>query len=323
SNRLSCLSVILLSFAGALPAQDLKLRQEATTMLEHAAALSAPSSRIGNRVSISFRAAKPDGTEDVGTFNVAFATWRTYRTETLSTDFHTLTVNDHGRKVTLQSRDVAPAVEQLVWWLVPIHVGRFDHADVIRSIVETGSNGRPARCIEFDTTYGAKTSANEICIDKEQGTEVHMRLGAQTYNYSAFFPWRGALLPAHLEYEENGTRIAIEQSYKELEGALDPSELVPPPGGKTMIACQEYRQPFGVYMPQPKAGASSQITDIVIRGEIRTDGKMYEPTIDSSSRPDLNDEALALIRTWTFTPPTCDGEPGYGPAVVTLHFQGR
>ena len=317
----SALSFLLLA-ALDLAAQDLKVRQEAATLLEHAHAVSTPASQGPYRLTVKFRAFFPDGKTDEGTYARMVGAPGVYREEMESTDAHFIGVYNGNQVARVKSREVVPAVETKVLKLVPIYLVRFDHADVIRSITETGSNGRPARCIEFDTTYGEKTWPNEICVDKELGTVVHMRVQDETLDYSSFFPYRQAWYPGHIAYEQNGVSIEMEQTMREIPG-LDPADLTPPPGAEEGTMCREYRRPFGVFMPQPKAGNGSHVTDIVIHGVVRADGKLYGPTIDSSSRPDLNEEALAIARTWTFTPPTCNGQTTYGPMVITLHFQGR
>jgi outer membrane biosynthesis protein TonB len=49
---------------------------------------------------------------------------------------------------------------------------------------------------------------------------------------------------------------------------------------------------------------------------------MYNVVVQSSERPGLNAEALALGQQWTFTPPICDDLPNAEEIDFTLHFQG-
>jgi hypothetical protein len=315
--------VVLVALASAASAQDLKLRQEAVTLLSGAYLKSTPSIRGAYRMEVSFRASGGPAGEDEGIYKHVVASPEEARVEVQSKDFHSITVSLPDRRAMTHSRDVTPMIERTVMRLTPIYLVRFDHADVIRSIVNTSSNGRQARCIEFDTTYGEKTSANEICIDQENGTVVHMRIEAETYDYSAFFPFRDALYPGHIEFEGNGTRIVLEQTVKEAQLPLDPSELAAPEGTEFVAYCKEFRPAVVKEMSRPRAGNGSATSEIVMRGEVQLDGKVHELTIDSSNRPDLNAEALEVVSSWTFTPATCDGKPNFGMVVITLHFQGR
>jgi TonB family protein len=42
-----------------------------------------------------------------------------------------------------------------------------------------------------------------------------------------------------------------------------------------------------------------------------------------SGRPDLNEEALRLVRSWLYQPANCNGKPIAAPIDVTVHFQRR
>jgi TonB family protein len=76
-------------------------------------------------------------------------------------------------------------------------------------------------------------------------------------------------------------------------------------------------------MPQPKAGNGGTESDVMVRATVGADGKVYETTVQSSERSDLNDEALALAKEWKFTPALCDGKTLSKTVEFTLHFQGR
>jgi outer membrane biosynthesis protein TonB len=41
------------------------------------------------------------------------------------------------------------------------------------------------------------------------------------------------------------------------------------------------------------------------------------------ARPELNAEALAQVRQWSFTPAMCDTHPDAHEVELTVHFQGR
>lgn len=76
-------------------------------------------------------------------------------------------------------------------------------------------------------------------------------------------------------------------------------------------------------MPQPQPGSGGGNAEIVVRAMVGANGKVYEVTLQTSEREDLNSEALALAKQWTFDPSLCDGQPREQEVDITLHFQGR
>jgi TonB family protein len=90
-----------------------------------------------------------------------------------------------------------------------------------------------------------------------------------------------------------------------------------------MHVCLAYVRPYGQNLPQPKPGTGTQNVDVMLHGTIGPDGKIHDAMINRSGRDDLNNEALKIFSTWTFTPAVCNGKPFEVPADVTLHFQNR
>jgi TonB family protein len=320
---LPTLPVVISFLASVASAQDIKLRQEALTLLEHASAVSVPLSRGLFEQTVTFRAYSPGGGTREGKYTRLYGAANVYRDEMEYGDYHYVYVFNHGHVAKIKTLEVSPFVARKVMDLVPIYLVRFDHADVIHSINDEELNGRATRCIAFESTYGEKTDQNEICVDKQLGTMVHVNLGDQTVNNYDFFQYRGAYYPGRIEYEKNDLKIEMEQTVKEIQGPLDPSALAPPAGAVVGTVCQEYRRPFGQFMPQPKPGNGSRAVDIRLHGVVRTDGKIHDATIDSSDWPDLNEEALSIIKTWRFNPAMCDGKPADGPVDIVLHFASR
>ncbi len=50
---------------------------------------------------------------------------------------------------------------------------------------------------------------------------------------------------------------------------------------------------------------------------------MKNAVIESSDRPDLNDEAIKTALAWTFTPAQCNAQPTAAEANLVIRFQGR
>jgi len=184
-------------------------------------------------------------------------------------------------------------------------------------------NGQAARCIEFDTVKGQHTDNNELCVDAHSGTLLLERLAGELVENSDFFPFAGASMPGKITYSRGGVqKIEITQSMTVLTDS-EANVLAPPPGSNMHRICTTFRRAFGVAMPQPKPGTGGRNDDIVVRAMVGYDGRVYDLTVQSSEREDLNPEALNIAKQWTFTPSMCEGHPDAHEVDITLHFQGR
>lgn len=323
--------IILMLLAVTATAQDLQVRQRAIALLENANSVSTPRVFGSYEQTVTFRAYSPTKGTQEGQFTSVTDAPRAYRDEYQFGDFHLLVIVNGAMIADVGNRDLAPVEVRKLLKLQPIYHVRFDNADIIHSIQSAQVNGRPSDCIHFDTVVGAKSDANEICIDKQLGTMARLKVGSETVTNSDFFAYRDAWVPRHIVYElvnlpansQNDLRMELEQAMTATDGPLDPNVLSPPPGASFMHVCQAYRRPFAQFVPQPTAGDGTQTVDVILHGTIGKDGKIHDPMVDASGRADLNDEALKLFATWRFTPAICDGAPFEIPADVTLHFQGR
>ena len=199
----------------------------------------------------------------------------------------------------------------------------FDGEDVIHSIVEREMSGHKAKCVEFDTIKGQQTQNNELCVDAQTGVLLEEKLGVELIENDEFFPFAGALMPGRITHSSAGAnKLEITQSISALKDS-EANVLAAPAGAELHTICGSFRRPFGVTMPQPKPGNGGTDSDIMVRASIGVDGKVYETTIQSSERPDLNEEAVAVAKQWHFTPALCDGKPLQKTVEFSLHFQGR
>lgn len=308
-----------------LPAEDVKLRQAAEQLLEKANEASTTPTRPNFEHTIRFLAYSSSieaGGE--GQVKMIWAGPSQRRQDTTFGSFH-LTNIWFGDELFISGErgSVTPPIVRRAMKNLPLHLVRFDHEDVIRSIEDGEVRGRAARCIEFDTKFGDSTNNNEICVDKQLGTMLRFRDGAETEEYSEFFQFSGASLPGRVDIYRNGAQILeLHQEYTAIEEA-DPGLFAPPAGAEVRRKCQQTRQAFGVSMPQPKPGAGNNISDVVLEGVIGPNGKVYSAVVMTSDRPDLNDEALKLVSTWAYSPSLCDGKPNWQKNQFVLHFQGR
>ncbi len=302
--------------------QDLKLREEAVHLVEHANAVSSsPKLPDLERVD-TFRVLNEDGVKD-GSFSRAVIQGVGRREEYRFGEYHLLNIWTQRQVAVAGTPHVLPAELVNVLRITPIYLISFDSQDVIRRISSRDLNGRAAQCIEFDTIHGERSDSNEICLDEANGTFLLEKVNGETIENSEFFAFAGALFPGKLVYSSGGIpRIDITQSMAPLTGS-NANVLAAPPESSLHRICTTYRRPFGLSMPQPKSGNGGTTSDVIIRGMAGVDGKLYDPVVQSSDRPDLNVEAIEIAKQWTFTPAMCDGHPDAHEVDFTLQFQGR
>lgn len=317
---LTLTGLVLLSSLGF--SQDIQVREEAVRLLERANAVSSAPDLPNLERTDTLRVFGGDTIQE-GTFTRVVIQGTGRRDDYSFGNFHLLNVFTRGQVAVVGTPQIAPPEINRLMRLTPIALVRFDHEDVIHSIVDREVGGRPARCIEFDTTAGARTQSNELCVDSVQGTLLSERLGRDFTENGDFFSFAGALFPGTIRYSEAGVlKMQVTQTMTALPDAT-PNVLAAPPDAQVRKACTTYRRAFGVSMPQPKPGNGGENTDIMVRGMIWGDGTVHDAIVQSSERPDLNPEALSLIQQWVFTPALCDGAPNRTEASFELHFQGR
>lgn len=305
------------------PAQDIRVRVEAVHLLERGNAVTTPVKLPDLERIDSFQVFGPDTAVKGGTFTRVVIQGTGRRDETTFGDYHFLEVFTHESLSRVLTQSLAPPEVKTLMRVTPIYHVSFNDEDVIHSITNREVNGQPARCIEFDTVAGQKSHDNENGVDAATGAIVLEKLNEERIEYREFFPFAGALIPARIDYSSSAApSMEIEQSMTVLTDPT-PNVLEAPPNASRATFCQNYRRAFGLSMPQPKPGNGASEVDVVVRGLIEQDGKVHDPVVQSSERPELNAEALGIIRQWVFTPPRCDGQPSLGEASFTLHFQGR
>jgi hypothetical protein len=314
---LALIIVPVLSFS-----QDVRVRQEATQLLERSNAATTVVKPPNLERTDTFRVFGSDGIKE-GTFTRVVIQGTGRREETTFGDYHVLNVFTDHNMATVRTHELVPAEIATLMRITPIFHVRFDGEDVIHSITNREVHGQAARCIEFDTVKGQKTDANEICVAAANGALLLEKVGDELIENSEFFSFAGALVPGRIDYSFAGVRkMEITQVMEPLTDTTA-NVLVAPPDADMRHNCRTFRRPFGQYMPQPKPGNGGTNVDVIVRGLIMQDGKIHDAVVQSSVRPDLNAEALNLIHQWVFTPGLCEDHPGVFEAIYALHFQGR
>jgi len=318
---------LLFLLLGIVPAtayaQDAELRSRAIALLERAHAVSmAPNLPNLERVD-AFRVFDPNAGAREGSFSRVVVQGVGRREETTFGEYHLVQVWTGPTLSTTRTPQLVPPEVDQVMRLTPIHFVTFDDADVIRTITDRRIFNRLANCIAFDTIVGEHHEQNELCVDAQNGTLISEKLGDDLIENSEFFSFAAILLPGKISYSVLGnTKLEITQTMTTLPDSAA-NVLAAPPDARVLYRCTTFRRAIGQSMPQPAPGARGQDSDVVIRGVIERDGRVSNTLVQSSERPDLNTEALALVGQWTFLPAMCNGNPNPTEASFVVHFHGR
>jgi len=312
--------LVLFFLTGISFGQNMQLRQEALTLLERANAVSSPPSLPNLERTVTFRVLDSATGPQQGTFTRVVIQGTGRRDEMTFGSYHLLNVFTGHGLATVRTSNVMPPAPADVLRLTPIDLVRFDNEDVIYAINSSETNGHPAKCIEFNTIVGERTENNERCVESTNGTLAREKIGNELIVNSNFFSFSGELIPGRIEYSYGGIpRLDITQTMTVLKHST-PNVLAAPPNAQMRHFCKTYRRAFGRYMPQPKPRGGGS-ADILVRGVIGQDGKVHDPVVQRSERPDLNAQALSIIQQWIFTPALCDGKPNATNASFVLHFR--
>jgi len=300
--------------------EDPALRAEAVRLLERANHVSTPATWPPSEMTLRFRVGAPalgDAYDGEYVSSVGGPGLRRQHWKYGAYDF---TQIRNGQRVNRIASNVPrPAVLSLLSELAPIYLVRFDHEDVIRSISDPTPG---SRCIAFDTITGQRVQANEVCVDPVKGWLLSIRIGDTITRNSEFFAFQDAYLPGHVERWAAGRKvIEIETNLVvKSEYAVDFFEVG---ADASAYVCQQFRRAYEISTPQPPAGASILITDIRLQGIIDDKGRVVNLKALDTAHPELNEEAIKLVSTWTFQPATCDGNTVMWGTTFTVHFVGR
>ena len=322
--RYSGTLVMVALLVGFASAEDIELRTRAVRLVERSAEISAPTEHAPYELSLTFRAMMPGQPTGEGSYSRLFGGKLGSREEATFGDFHLVKIYLPDRVASIGKLRVFPPELREVLRLIPIQLWHLDHEDIVREIRPGTVAGRPAQCVEFDTIAGAQTHANEICVDAQTGAFLRDVHGNEVVENSDFFDNRGAKFPAHINYYRNGVLVfEINQTIKRVDEPLSADMFTPPADAKIGLRCQSFRRAFAESTPQPPRGNGSGMVDVVVHAMIGLDGHAHNAVIESSDRPDLNQEALKIVQNWVFTPSLCNDKPNEQEGNLVVHFQGR
>jgi hypothetical protein len=304
----------------AQPPEHVKLRAEAVGLLERANRVSTPAVWGSREMRLRFRVPGPAPGEALdGEYLSSVGGPGLRRQEWHYGDYQLSEVRNGQRLNLTGSKRPFPAILQLLPKLTPIYLVHFDERDIIRSITAGAGD---SRCIQFDTTFGDRQQSNEICVDTGHGWLLSTRVGDETTRNSRFFAFHEVFLPAHIEHWRGDAElIEIDETVSDRNNY--PPDFFSVPETSTGFVCQEFREAYPKNTPQPPPQASAEVHDVTLRGLIGFDGYVTGLTAVDQARPDLNEEAIKLVSTWTYTPASCGGKPAMWWTLFTVHFKGR
>jgi len=307
--------------AGSGAPEDPTLRAEAVRLLERANHLSTPAVWPPNVLTLRFHVPNPaPGDPYDGEYVSSVGGYHLRRQEWVYGAYRVTQIRNGDRFNATQPGVPMPGVVHVLDQVAPIYLVHFDAQDIIRSITEPSEG---TRCIEFDTVAGDHEQANEICVESQHGWLLSIRTGDTLTKDSNYFPFQNAFLPGHIERWVGGQQVIGVEETVELKNDYPP-DFFTLPANANGFACPELLPPFPVNTPQPPQRSSSiAVFDVLLEGYVTNTGHVYGLRAIDQLHPDLNQEAIKLVSTWTYMPSTCAGRVGWFFMTFTVHFKGR
>jgi hypothetical protein len=305
------------------PVEDPLLHTEAVRLLERAVMLTAPV-WPANEEFANFRVLHPaPGEASEGSIKIGVRTPVDKRWEFTYGTYKLIRVQDDSEFATYRSESTEPAALTSVRKLLPAFHGRFEPADIIRAIVDATVEGRPARCIDFDTLKGDQQQSGQICVDADSGFLLSVRQGDDTIRQSAYFRFNNASLPGHIERWVANEKLLDIDSSVVVRTDFPPEYFDYPPDAKIDNSCIEFHRAFAENTPQPVPKTlSNEAITVRVHGRVGKDGKPAALKALDVARPDLAEEAVRVVSNWTFHPAMCVYEPATQEMDFVVTFKG-
>lgn len=320
----SGLSLMLLCLL-PLHAEDVRLREEAVELLNRSIAVSHVGALRNYRQEVKFTVREADSSFREGVFTRFSAGAAGSREEITFGDYHTVRVIVENRLSETHTAEEPPEIRELRRQL-PVHLGKFNEEDVINSILESNLLGRNAKCINFETHFGNTLQTNQICLDTERGAILRWQVGDEVIENTEYFQIASLWEPGHIRRFLHGQlQFEIEQQITGMDIPLDSNVFAPPsPHWNSFTGCKNQRPAIAISTPMPPPGnAGTGIVEVVVHGYIWSDGSVRQLQIESSSRPDLNEEALKIVSQWKYLALLCNDKVAATTSDFIVHFQDR
>ena len=319
----ACLAQTTTLRPDATPAEDPQLRAEAVRLMERAVMLTTPV-WPANEEFFNFRVLHPAAGEAAeGSIKIGVRTRVNKRWEFIYGTYKFIRVQDGSEVATYRSENAEPAALTSVRKLLPAFHGQFERADVIRRISDATVDGRPARCIDFDTLKGDQQQSGQVCVDAQSGFLLSVRQGDETIRQSAYFRFNNASLPGHIERWMGNEKLVEIDSRVVVRTEYPPEYFDYPPDAKIGHGCREFHRAFADRTPQPEPKTqSNEAVTVRLHGRVGKDGKPAALKVLDAARPDLAEEALRVVSGWTFHPAMCEYQPATEERDFEVTFKG-
>jgi hypothetical protein len=307
----------------AAPAEDPEVRAEAVRLMERADMLTTPV-WPANEEFFNFRVLQPaPGEASEGSIQIGVKTPVNKRWECTYGTYKFTSVQNGSEFATYQSESAEPAALTSVRRLIPVFRGRFEPADMIRRIEDATVDGRPARCIDFDTLKGDQQQSGQVCVDAQSGFLLSVRQGDETIRQSAYFQFNNASLPGHIERWVGDEKLIEIDSKVVVRTDYPPEYFDYPADARISNACRSFHRAFADHVPQPGPKTlSNEAIAVRVHGRIGKDGKPTALKVLDTVRPELAEEALRVVSGWTFHPAMCEYQPATQETDFEVRFKG-
>ena len=272
----------------------------------------------------NFRVLRPaPGEASEGSIKIGVRTPVNKRWEFTYGTYTFIRVQDGTEFATYRSESAEPAALTTVRRLLPAFHGRFEPADLIRSIADATLDGRRARCIDFDTLKGDQQQSGQVCVDAGSGLLISLRLGDETVRQSAYFRFNNASLPGHVERWVGNEKLLDIDFNVVVRTDYPPEYFAYPPDAKIENSCLEFHRAFADNTPQPEPKTlSTEAVTVRVHGRVGKDGKPAALKVLDTVRPDLAEEAVRVVSNWTFHPAMCVYQPASQETDFEVTFKG-
>jgi TonB family protein len=306
--------LILFALAAKLSYADDQARIEANLILRKASDLETfnPGGGPQFRLEVRFSFLRQEKEVAKGTFTREFESPVLWHENLEFGDFRYHKVRIRKQIWTSQNYDFVPMPVQGLWGGLYWTNFGLPASDIVKGIRNRKIGIIPARCVEIERVVGNEKDSQEVCVQADAGYVIYGQFGGKRYSYSDFSPVGPRVRPRRITIDFNEVeKIVAEVNYNEVE-RFDPAGFEPIVGGEVRDVCTATRPPVAKSAPDPKYPPNVQrgyYGKIEMELKIDQDGRVLNAAVLQSLQPDLDADALRVVKTWQFEPGTCDGKP--------------
>lgn len=187
-----------------------------------------------------------------------------------------------------------------------------------KKVFQVSKNEVHLTCVEIKGEYGGKIVA---CFDSStnflQSVEHSSHGSTLRHEYSQYSPFGTVSFPRRMKsisLEFAVTKLAVEPNH-------DPAIFSIPQNAERRPACARTIPAHALSQPEPSyLGGESQRGTVVLGMIVDIDGRPHDITVTQSQGQALDAATLQAVRSWTFKPATCQGEPVPSFMIVEMSF---